>query len=117
VTANERRTARRLLTEVHGVLRRIAALIGDGRGPFDASEARRHQLRYLWIVAGSILKNYTTTRGLPPKRSVFSPIIGFRQYLAYYPPQEIDDDVVWQESAAEVRDWLARVADARRSLR
>lgn len=108
--------ARHLLNQAHDVLGRIDRLVEDGRERLDADPARRQQLRYLWIVAGSLLKNYCAARGIEPKASVFTPVIDLRQVLAYHHPDDVDDDWLWTDSVDEIASWLAQIEQVRRSL-
>lgn len=98
------------------MLARVDALAAQGRSRFDADEATRHQLRYLWIVVGSMLKNYCETLGIERGASVFSPVIGFRHVLAYHAAGQIDDDLVWRFSTTRVAALRDVIIQAQRSL-
>ena len=114
----ERDAARVHLQVALGALASLADIIGEvGSGASTLSPAIRHQVRYLWIVAGSRLKEHARALGLTRAESGFADAIRFRDKLAYSSPRTIVDAVVWATSvtdgprlADDVRDALDALA-------
>ncbi|MEX1165110.1 MAG: hypothetical protein WEB03_16180 [Nitriliruptor sp.] len=101
MTPQQRRQARIELWAAEDALARISELTGEGRERYDLEADRRAHLRYLWIVAGSRLKNHSTVLGITRAAGGFAPAIALRNKLAYTAPGRIDDGQVWVTSVED----------------
>jgi len=118
VTREQRDDARAHLQVALDSLASLLAVIDEiGSDVSVASPAIRRQVRYLWIVVGSRLKEHARVLGRTRSESGFADAIRFRDKLAYSSPGAIVDAVVWETSrsdgprlADDVRDALDALA-------
>jgi len=102
VNPEQREDARAHLQVALVALAAVRDAIGEvGSDVAKVSPATRHQVRYLWIVAGSRLKEHARVLGRTRAESGFADAIRFRDKLAYSPPGTIVDAVVWATSVSE----------------
>jgi hypothetical protein len=80
----------------------LEQLVLAGEAAFRESLDRRQRVRYLWIVAGSRLKNYCQLIDIPRAAGEMGQAIGFRHTLAYSAPSRVSDDVVWRTSVGDL---------------
>ena len=117
MTPEQRERARTELLVAADVLNRLSVLVAQGRELYDAEADRRAHVRYLWIVVGSRLKNYSAVLSAPRASGTLAHAVGLRQKLAYTAPQRIDDDLVWRTSEDEVLDLSAAISATVEALR
>ncbi|MGI8427499.1 MAG: HepT-like ribonuclease domain-containing protein [Actinomycetota bacterium] len=97
------------LAELAGVLAHLERLLGAGKANYDTNFATRLAFQRLWIVAGECAKRYCDASdddlGLDPWASLW----GYRNFLAHRLLSEINDDRVWHETAADLKDLRQRL--------
>lgn len=79
----------------------IGVIAAGGQDGFNASLDRRRHAAYLWIVAGSRLKNYCDVMGISRATGELAQAISFRHLLAYRRPSFVDFGVVWRSSVED----------------
>lgn len=94
----------------------LAGLVREGEEAFRSGTDRRQRFRYLWIVAGSRLKNYCQVIGVSRAVGELGQAIGFRHTLAYSPILQVDDGIVWRTSVSDLPRLRRAVIDADRAL-
>ena len=94
-------TARAELLGATEALDELSELVADGEQAFRDNIDRRQRARYLWIVAGSRLKNYCQLVDIPRAAGEMGEAIGFRHTLAYSAPSRVSDDIVWRTSVED----------------
>jgi hypothetical protein len=102
VTREQRDGARAHLRIALDSLASLLAVIDEvGPDVSAASPAIRRQVRYLWIVIGSRLKEHARALERTRSKSGFADAIRFRDKLAYSSPGAIVDSVVWETSTSD----------------
>jgi|GEM_PF-5360167 len=113
MTPGDRRAAAASeLKAARAALQLIVLLVDEGRAAFDESLDRRRHLAYLWIVAGSRLKNHGRVLQVARTGGEFSLAIGLRQKLAYSTPDKVDMGVLWRASRQNAGPLLQQVDEA-----
>jgi hypothetical protein len=109
-------SARAELLGVLETLDEIAVLVAEGEQAYEESVDRRQRVRYLWIVAGSRLKNYCQLMGIARAIGDLGQAIGFRHTLAYMRPARVDDQIVWRTSTDDLGRLREAVLETERAL-
>jgi uncharacterized protein with HEPN domain len=104
------------LEAVVAVLDELAALVAEGEDSYRTSPDRQAHVRYLWVVAGSRLKNYCQVAGIGRAKGDFAGAIGMRHVLAYKLPEDIRNDAVWRSSADDLPNLRQAVQETLRAL-
>lgn len=115
--SNDRLTSAR--AELLGALEaldELAGLVAEGEETFLSGADRAERLRYLWIVAGSRLKNYCQVIGVSRAVGELGQAIGFRHVLAYTAVGEVDDGIVWRTSLNDLPRLREAVIATERAL-
>lgn len=94
----------------------LEQLVSAGEQSFRESLDRRQRARYLWIVAGSRLKNYCQLVDIPRAAGEMGQAIGFRHTLAYSSPSRVSDDIVWRTSVTDLPRLMAVIRETARAL-
>ncbi|MGH9066093.1 MAG: hypothetical protein ACRDX8_10805 [Acidimicrobiales bacterium] len=105
--------------ELVGALEALDELMGlaaEGEEAFLSSADRRERFRYLWIVAGSRLKNYCQVIGVSRAVGELGQAIGFRHVLAYTSVRDVDDGIVWRTSLNDLPRLREAVSATERAL-
>lgn len=109
-------TARAELLGALEALEELAALVAEDEGTYRSSIERRQRFRYVWVVAGSRLKNYCQVMGIARAIGQLGGAIGFRNTLAYARPSRVDDDIVWPTSLEDLPKLREAVREAERAI-
>jgi hypothetical protein len=104
------------LEAVAAILDELAAIVAEGEQSYRSSADRRARICYLWIVAGSRLKNYYGAMGVSRAIGEFTGPIGLRHRLAYSRPDDVDEDIVWRTSTDDLPRLQVTVRGAIRAL-
>jgi hypothetical protein len=93
------------LDELVEVLRRIQALVLQGRDLFDGDPRQRWSIERLWIHAGNLANDLGP--GVIPD-DVVGDLVGVRIVYAHIWPSNLDSNRVWEDSQ-EIHDILTQV--------